>query len=169
MDGTISSLPAGQGSTYQESLPGVSLTESAAFQVQYAGRDIAAGLITGVMAIPLSVGIAMMSDYPIKVGLATVAFACLIGWVNAWIRPGNYIGCPGIAAGLAPVLAMGVASFGMENMAFVIFLTAVMQAVIWKFNWQRYILLAVPAYLVEGLLAGIGLKIALKFSTFTAA
>ena len=167
MDGTISSLPAGQGSTYQESLPGVSLTESAAFQVQYAGRDIAAGLITGVMAIPLSVGIAMMSDYPIKVGLATVAFACLIGWVNAWIRPGNYIGCPGIAAGLAPVLAMGVASFGMENMAFVIFLTAVMQAVIWKFNWQRYILLAVPAYLVEGLLAGIGLKIALKFSTFT--
>jgi MFS superfamily sulfate permease-like transporter len=42
-----------------------------------------------------------------------------------------------------------------------------MQAVIWKFNWQRYILLAVPAYLVEGLLAGIGLKIALKFFAFT--
>jgi MFS superfamily sulfate permease-like transporter len=91
--------------------------QSAAFQAQYAGRDLAAGLITGVMAIPLSVGIAMMSEYPIKVGLATVAFACLIG-------------CPGIAAGLAPVLAMGVASFGMENMAFVIFLTAVMQAII---------------------------------------
>ncbi|HBH80879.1 MAG TPA: SulP family inorganic anion transporter, partial [Nitrospira sp.] len=131
------------------------------------GRDVAAGLITGVMAIPLSVGIAMMSDYPIKVGLATVAFACLVGWINAWIRPGNYIGCPGIAAGLAPVLAIGVATFGMENMAFVVFLTAVMQAVIWKFNWQRYILLAVPVYLVEGLLAGIGLKIALKFLDFT--
>ena len=141
--------------------------ESAAFQGQYVGRDIAAGLITGVMAIPLSVGIAIMSDYPIKVGLATVAFACLIGWINAWIKPGNFIGCPGIAAGLAPVLAMGVASFGMENMAFVIFLTAVMQAVIWRFNWLRYILLAVPAYLVEGLLAGIGLKIALKFFAFT--
>ncbi len=153
--------------TYQESLSGLTLPQSAAFQAQYIGRDIAAGLITGVMAIPLSVGIAMMSDYPIKVGLATVAFACLIGWINAWIRPGNFIGCPGIAAGLAPVLAMGVASFGMENMAFVIFLTAVMQAVIWKFNWQRYILLAVPAYLVEGLLAGIGLKIALKFLDFT--
>ncbi|HRI38298.1 MAG TPA: SulP family inorganic anion transporter, partial [Nitrospira sp.] len=164
MEGTLDSLSAGQET---ESLPEISVAESAAFQSQYAGRDIAAGLITGVMAIPLSVGIAMMSDFPIKVGLATVAFACLIGWVNAWIRPGNYIGCPGIAAGLAPVLAMGVASFGMENMAFVIFLTAVMQAVIWKFNWQRYILLAVPAYLVEGLLAGIGLKIALKFFDFT--
>lgn len=167
MEGISGSLSSDQETTYHAELPGISVAESAAFQAQYVGRDIAAGLITGVMAIPLSVGIAMMSDYPIKVGLATVAFACLIGWINAWVRPGNFIGCPGIAAGLAPVLAMGVASFGMENMAFVIFLTAVMQAIIWKFNWQRYILLAVPAYLVEGLLAGIGLKIALKFSAFT--
>jgi MFS superfamily sulfate permease-like transporter len=139
---------------------------SAAFQAKYAGRDIAAGIITGVMAIPLSVGIAIMSDYPIKVGLATVAFACVVGWINAWFKPGNYIGCPGIAAGLAPVLAMGVASYGMQNMAFVIFLVSASQAVIWYFNWQRYILVAVPTYLVEGLLAGIGFKIALKFSAF---
>lgn len=140
---------------------------SAAFQAQYFARDLLAGIVTGVMAIPLSIGIAMMSDYPIKVGLATVAFACFIGWINAWFRPGNYVGTPGIAAGLAPVLAMGVATFGLENMAFLIFLTASMQAVIWKFNWQKYILQAVPTYLVEGLLAGIGLKIALKFLTFT--
>ena len=119
------------------------------------------------MAIPLTVGIAIMSDYPIKVGLATVAFASFIGWINAWFKPGNYIGSPGIAAGLAPVLAMGVATFGWENMAFCIFLTAVMQAIIWKFNWQRYLLVAVPVYLVEGLLAGVGLKILLKFSEFT--
>lgn len=145
----------------------VTIPGSAAFQVKYLARDIQAGVITGSMAIPLSVGIAMMSDYPIKVGLATVAFACFIGWINAWIRPGNFIGAPGIAAGLAPVLAMGVASFGIENMAFVIFLTAFMQAVIWKLNWQRYLLIAVPGYLVEGLLAGVGLKIALKFLGMT--
>ncbi len=140
---------------------------SAAFQTQYASRDIASGIVTGVMAIPLSVGIAMMSDYPIKVGLATVAFACLVGWINAWFKPGNYIGCPGIAAGLAPALALGVSSFGMQNMAFLIFLVAAMQAICWHFNWQRYLLAAVPVYLVEGLLAGIGFKIVLKFSAFT--
>lgn len=145
----------------------VTLPGSAAFQTQYALRDTAAGLITGAMAIPLSIGIAMMSDYPIKVGLATVAFACLVGWINAWFKPGNFIGAPGIAAGLAPVLALGVATFGWENMAFCIFLTAAIQAVIWKFNWQRYLLIAVPVYLVEGLLAGVGLKILLKFSEFT--
>ncbi|MCG7755266.1 MAG: SulP family inorganic anion transporter [Nitrosomonas sp.] len=140
---------------------------SAAFQAKYLTRDLQAGIITGAMAIPLSAGIALMSDYPIKVALATVVCACFIGWINAWIRPGNYIGAPGVAAGLAPVLALGVASFGMENMAFVIFLTAFMQAIIWKFNLQKYILLAVPEYLVEGLLAGVGLKIALNFLTMT--
>src|SRR5665811_1931767 len=92
----------------------VVLPGSAAFQAQYALRDTAAGLITGAMAIPLSIGIAIMSDYPIKVGLATVAFACLVGWINAWFKPGNFIGAPGIAAGLAPVLALGVATFGWE-------------------------------------------------------
>ncbi len=156
--------PGSDQSAIPEPVP---LPGSAAFQAQYAGRDMAAGLIAGSMAIPLTVGIAMMSEYPIKVGLATVAFACLIGWINAWFKPGNYIGCPGIAAGLAPVLAVGVATFGLENMAFAIFLTATFQAIIWKFNWQRYILVAVPVYLVEGLLAGVGLKIALKFLTFT--
>ena len=139
---------------------------SAAFIAKYASRDLQAGVITATMAIPLSVGIAMMSDYPIQVGLATVAFASFIAFIFALFRPGNYIGAPGIAAGLAPILAMGVATFGMENMAFIIFMTASFQAVIWKFNWQRYLLKAVPSYLVEGLLAGIGLKIALKFLPF---
>ncbi len=152
--------------TQQDSGP-VTIPGSAAFQSKYAARDLAAGIITGAMAIPLSIGIAMMSDYPIKVGLATVAFACLVGWINAFFRPGNFVGCPGIAAGLAPVLALGVATFGLENMAFCIFLTAFMQAVIWHFNWQKYLLIAVPVYLVEGLLAGIGLKILLKFAEFT--
>jgi MFS superfamily sulfate permease-like transporter len=158
-------LPTSSQQT-QEAGP-VQLPGSAAFQAQYFFRDTAAGFITGAMAIPLSIGIAIMSDYPIKVGLATVAFACLVGWINAWFKPGNFIGAPGIAAGLAPVLALGVATFGWENMAFCIFLTSAMQAVIWKFNWQRYLLIAVPVYLVEGLLAGVGLKILLKFSEFT--
>jgi len=141
-------------------------TGSAAFRKEYALRDVQAGVITATMAIPLSIGIALMSDYPIQVGLATVAFASFIGFLFAWFRPGNFIGAPGIAAGLAPILAMGVATFGFENMAFIIFLTATFQALIWKFNWQRYLLMAVPTYLVEGLLAGIGLKIAMKFVPF---
>jgi MFS superfamily sulfate permease-like transporter len=154
----------------QQSGPNTDVCERkscAAFQKKYVLRDVQAGVITAAMAIPLSIGIAIMSDYPIQVGLATVAFASFIGWFFAWFRPGNFIGAPGIAAGLAPILAMGVSMFGISNMAFIIFLTATFQAIIWKFNWQRYILQLVPTYLVEGLLAGIGLKIVLAFLLFT--
>ncbi|MCP5246270.1 MAG: SulP family inorganic anion transporter [Burkholderiales bacterium] len=165
-DPKTQSSPEKKGQKHTEHVSS-DITGSAAFQVKHVARDVQAGIITGAMAIPLSVGIAIMSDYPIKVALATVVFACFVGWINAWIRPGNYIGAPGVAAGLAPVLALGVASFGMENMAFVIFLTASMQAVIWKFNLQKYILIAVPSYLVEGLLAGVGLKIAINFFAMT--
>ena len=67
-----------------EALESVTPTGSAGFQAKYVARDIQAGIITGAMAIPLSVGIALMSEYPIKVALATVAFACFIGWINAF-------------------------------------------------------------------------------------
>jgi MFS superfamily sulfate permease-like transporter/ketosteroid isomerase-like protein len=51
-------------------------------------------------------------------------------------------------------------------MPFVILLTASFQALAWKFHWERFILQIVPHYLVEGLLAGVGLKIAMKFVPF---
>jgi MFS superfamily sulfate permease-like transporter len=130
-------------------------------------KDAQAGIITGLMAIPLTIGICIMSDYPIQTGLTTVIFACLISFLFSIFKPGNYVGTPGVAAGLAPVLALGVHEYGMENMAFIIFLTAFFQGLIWHFNWQRYILKAVPHYLVEGLLAGVGIKIALKFLPYT--
>ena len=62
------------------------MQNSAAFQTKYVFRDFQAGIITGTMAIPLTVGIALMSNYPIKVALATVVFACFIGWINAWFK-----------------------------------------------------------------------------------
>jgi MFS superfamily sulfate permease-like transporter len=133
----------------------------------YWKRDLISGSVTGLMAIPLSIGICLMSEYPIQTGLITVIAACIIGFFMYFFKPGNHIGVPGIAAGLAPALAMGVHTFGMENMPFLIMLTASIQAIVWYFNWQKFILKLVPNYLVEGLLAGIGLKIALKFLPFT--
>ncbi|WP_421765413.1 SulP family inorganic anion transporter [Ekhidna sp.] len=129
-------------------------------------RDALAGTVAGVMAVPLTVGICLMSEYPIMTGLYTVIFAGIISFITYLFKPGNYTGMPGVAAGLAPALALGVHTFGMENMPFVILLTALFQAVVWKYRLERYILRIVPHYLVEGLLAGVGLKIALKFVPF---
>lgn len=130
-------------------------------------RDALAGTITGMIAVPLTIGICLMSEYPIQTGLITVIFACIISFITFLFRPGNYVGTPGVAAGLAPVLALSIHKFGMQNMPFLIFLTASSQAIAWKYNLQKYILKAIPSYLIEGLLAGIGLKIALKFLPYT--
>lgn len=126
-------------------------------------EDALAGVITGLMAVPLTAGICMMSEYPIYIGLYTVILAGVVSFVTSLFRVGNYTGMPGVAAGLAPVLALGIHSFGMENMPFVIFITASIQALVWYKGWEKYILKMVPQYLVEGLLAGVGLKIGAKF------
>jgi MFS superfamily sulfate permease-like transporter len=139
----------------------------AIFTLDNLRRDALAGSITGLIAVPLTVGICLMSEYPIETGLVTVLFACMVSFVTFLFRPGNYVGVPGVAAGLAPVLAMSIHKFGMENMPFLIFCTSVMQAIAWKYNLQRFVLKAIPGYLIEGLLAGIGLKIALKFLPYT--
>jgi len=139
----------------------------AIFTLENLRRDALAGTVTGLVAVPLTVGICLMSEYPIQTGLLTVVFACVIGFVTFLFKPGNYVGTPGVAAGLAPVLAFCVHKFGMENMPFLIFCTSVMQAVAWKFNLQRFVMKAIPVYLVEGLLSGIGLKTALKFLPYT--
>src|SRR5690606_6389645 len=130
-------------------------------------RDAIAGTITGLMAIPLTVGICLMSEYPVQLGLATVIVACVTSFVLYLVRPGNHIGVPGVAAGLAPVLALGVHHFGMHNMPWLIFLTAAIQALVWRYDLAKYILRAVPGFLIEGLLAGVGLKIAMKFLPYT--
>lgn len=127
-------------------------------------RDGMSGIITGFMAIPLSAGICLMSDYPVMTGLYTVILAGIISYICSIFRPGNHTGMPGVAAGLAPALALGVSSFGMENMPFVILITALFQALVWHKGWERFLLVFVPSYLIEGLLAGVGLKIMLKFT-----
>ncbi|MCI0360866.1 MAG: hypothetical protein L0211_20505 [Planctomycetaceae bacterium] len=130
-------------------------------------RDALAGVVTGLMAIPLTVGICLMSEYPVQLGLATVIVACIISFILYLFRPGNHIGVPGVAAGLAPILALGIHQFGRENMPWLIFLTSVFQAVVWRYDLAKYILKAVPRFLIEGLLAGVGLKIAMKFLPYT--
>ena len=137
------------------------------FTAETLRRDALAGVITGLMAIPLTVGICLMSEYPVQLGLATVIAACVISFTFYLFRPGNHIGVPGVAAGLAPILAMGIHQFGRENMPWLIFLTSLFQAVVWRYQLANYILKAVPHFLIEGLLAGVGLKIAMKFVPYT--
>jgi len=44
---------------------------------QHLRRDALAGTVAGAMAVPLTAGICLMSDYPIMTGMYTVIFACI--------------------------------------------------------------------------------------------
>lgn len=168
--------PRARQTQLPEMAPPGTLTDDAAngsagttprFTAETLKRDALAGVITGLMAIPLTVGICLMSEYPVQLGLATVIIACAISFLFYLFRPGNHIGVPGVAAGLAPILALGIHQFGRENMPWLIFMTATFQAVVWRYDLAKYILKAVPPFLIEGLLAGVGLKIAMKFLPYT--
>lgn len=158
--------PTAPGSLTETGADG-STTVTPRFTAETLKSDAIAGLVTGLMAIPLSVGICVMSEYPVQLGLATVVVACVISFVVYLFRPGNHIGVPGVAAGLAPILALGIHQFGRENMPWLIFLTATFQAFVWRFDLAKYILKAVPHFLIVGLLAGVGLKIGMKFLPYT--
>lgn len=160
-------LPKSRHTALPFDLPSADSSSTPRFTAQTLERDAVAGTITGLMAIPLTVGICLMSEYPVQTGLATVVVACVTSFVLYLVRPGNHVGVPGVAAGLAPVLALGVHHFGMHNMPWLIFLTATMQALVWRYDLAKYILRAVPHFLIEGLLAGVGLKIAMKFVPYT--
>ena len=54
-------------------------------------RDALAGTVTGIMAVPLTVGICLMSDYPIMTGLYTVIFAGVISIGPNIIRFGTLL------------------------------------------------------------------------------
>ena len=45
-------------------------------------QDALAGTITGMVAVPLTIGICLMSEYPIQTGLITVIFACIVGFIS---------------------------------------------------------------------------------------
>lgn len=163
---SASAAPSHKISQRQTVVPDAAVT-APRFSLDTLKRDAPAGIITGLMAIPLTVGICLMSDFPVQTGLATVVVACVISFVTYLFRPGNHIGVPGVAAGLAPVMALGIHRFGMENMPWLIFLTAMFQMIVWRYRLEVYILKAVPHFLIEGLLAGVGLKIAMTFLPFT--
>ena len=78
---TPRSTSANQDPAYGGCLPKIAAMESSALPYQHIGQDIPVGLITGIAAIPLSLMTSIVMS--VKVGLATMAVAYLIGWAVA--------------------------------------------------------------------------------------
>jgi MFS superfamily sulfate permease-like transporter len=123
-----------------------------------AGRDIPAGIVVFLVALPLCLGIALASGAPLMSGI----MAGIVGGTIVAMFSGSELSVSGPAAGLAVVVLHAIQSLG----SFEVFLCAVVIAGLLQ------ILLGivragvigdfVPASVIRGMLAAIGVMIILK-------
>jgi len=120
--------------------------------------DGPAGTVVFLVALPLCLGIALASGAPLFSGI----IAGIIGGLVVAVLSGSQVSVSGPAAGLAVIVATGIATLG----SFRAFLTALVLAGILQFILGTFkagvIAQYVPNSVIKGMLAAIGVLIILK-------
>lgn len=119
-------------------------------------RDLPASLVVFLVAVPLSLGIALASGAPIIAGL----IGAVAGGIITGLLAGSPLQVSGPAAGLTVVVAGLVQQFGWETMCVITACAGALQLLLGFLKVARGALVIAPA-VVHGMLAGIGISIAL--------
>src|SRR5690348_11836837 len=119
--------------------------------------DVPASLVVFLVALPLSLGIAIASGAPIMAGL----IAAIVGGVVAGAVGGSPLQVSGPAAGLTVVVADLVSEFGWAVTCFITMVAGILQVVLGLSRVARAAL-AISPVVVHAMLAGIGITIALQ-------
>lgn len=120
-------------------------------------HDLPASLVVFLVALPLSLGIAIASDAPVLAGLT----AAIVGGVVAGWLGGSPLQVSGPAAGLTVVVADLVSQFGWGVTCFVTVAAGASQILLGLTRIARAAL-AISPVVVHAMLAGIGITIALQ-------
>ncbi len=128
------------------------------FKPSNLAKDIPAGLVVFLVAMPLCLGISLASNAPLAAGL----IAGIIGGLIVGALSGSSTSVTGPAAGLTAVVASQIAELG----SFQAFLVAVILAgavqVVFGILKGGFLASFFPSSVVKGLLAAIGIIIILK-------
>ncbi|WP_320774780.1 bifunctional SulP family inorganic anion transporter/carbonic anhydrase [Streptomyces sp. CRN 30] len=119
------------------------------------GADVSASIAVFLIALPLSLGIALATGAPLQAGLVAAAVGgIVVGWIG---------GCPlqvsGPAAGLTVVTADLIQQYGWRTTCAITVLAGIAQLGLGCLRVARTALAVSPA-IVHGMLAGIGVTIA---------
>lgn len=120
-------------------------------------HDIPASLVVFLVALPLSLGIAIASGAPLMAGL----IAAVVGGLVAGGIGGSPLQVSGPAAGLTVVVAELIVEFGWQMMCLITIVAGALQIVIGLSRVARAALAVAPV-VVHAMLAGIGITIALQ-------
>lgn len=120
-------------------------------------HDLPASIVVFLVALPLSLGIAIASDAPIAAGLIAAA----VGGIVVRFLGGSPLQVSGPAAGLTVVLAETIHQFGWKTTCFITVAAGLLQMVFGLSRIARAALAIAPV-VVHAMLAGIGVTIALQ-------
>lgn len=117
----------------------------------YFREDFFAGLTLALVAVPLSLAIALASGVDPAVGLVT---AIVAGIVCA-LFGGNSVSVSGPAAAMAVLVGLAVEKYGMSGLVFIGIICGLLQIATGVFGLGRFVRL-MPMAVIEGFTAGIG-------------
>ncbi|MDB5334436.1 MAG: cynT, partial [Planctomycetaceae bacterium] len=121
-------------------------------------RDLTAGLVVFLVALPLCLGVALASNAPLFSGVLTG----IVGGILVGILSGSQTSVSGPAAGLTAVVAAQIAALGsFEAFLLAVFIGGLIQI---AFGLMKAGFLSdfVPSSVIKGLLAAIGVILILK-------
>ncbi|MFW3114375.1 transmembrane transport protein [Mycobacterium haemophilum DSM 44634] len=119
--------------------------------------DLPASLVVFLVALPLSLGIAIASDAPVLAGL----IAAIVGGIVAGAVGGSPLQVSGPAAGLTVVVAELISDFGWAVTCLITLAAGALQVLLGLSRVARAAL-AISPVVVHAMLAGIGITIALQ-------
>ncbi|MFX0580760.1 solute carrier family 23 protein [Nocardia nepalensis] len=119
--------------------------------------DLPASIVVFLVALPLSLGIAVAAGAPVAAGL----IAAVIGGIVAGTLGGSSLQVSGPAAGLTVVVAESINQFGWRITTFIVVAAGVLQ-ILFGLSRIARAALAVAPVVVHAMLAGIGITIALQ-------
>ncbi|MFC9995491.1 SulP family inorganic anion transporter [Nocardia sp. NPDC127526] len=119
--------------------------------------DLPASIVVFLVALPLSLGIALASGAPIAAGLIAAA----VGGIVVGLLGGSPVQISGPAAGLTVIVAESIHQFGWKTTCFITAAAGVLQILFGASRIARAALAIAPV-VVHAMLAGIGITIALQ-------
>ncbi|WP_432923977.1 SulP family inorganic anion transporter [Microbispora sp. CA-135349] len=120
-------------------------------------HDVPASLVVFLVAVPLSLGVAIASGAPVAAGLV----AAVVGGLVAGALGGSVVQVSGPTAGLSLVVAELVHTYGWRATCAITVMAGLLQLVLGGLKVARAALGVSPA-VVHGMLAGVGVVIALS-------
>ncbi|WP_306369815.1 bifunctional SulP family inorganic anion transporter/carbonic anhydrase [Nocardiopsis sp. CC223A] len=118
--------------------------------------DVGASLVVFLVAVPLALGIAVASGAPLIAGIIAAA----VGGIVAGLAGGSAVQVSGPSVGLTIIVAGLITTYGWQVTCLITLLAGLVQLALGAFRIARAALAVSPA-VVHGMLAGVGITIAL--------